>query len=79
LPEEVESCLQETRDHIRAFQSAGSALKIKVRSQDPLQLAIEGPALDKFTRKFGTRTPVIPASREKAFRERFKEPDYLLA
>ncbi|MBA4116697.1 MAG: hypothetical protein H0X71_09775 [Rubrobacter sp.] len=77
LPAQVTDWLQEIEDSTHAFQSAGTALLIKARSQAMLKLVAEDPVLGKFVHTLGGRTLAIPASKEKAFRERLKDLGYL--
>jgi hypothetical protein len=79
LPSQVTDWLEEIQANTCAFQSAGKALFIKAHSQALLQLVVEDPTLRKFVRTLEGRTLVIPASREKAFRERLKKLGYLLS
>jgi hypothetical protein len=78
LPVEVTNWLEEIQDNTRAFKSAGTAVLVKVRSQELLDLAVEDPVLSKFAKVLERRTLAIRANREKAFRERLKELGYLL-
>lgn len=79
LPEQVTDWLAYIEERSHAFQNAGDALFVKARSQELLRLAAEDPVLAKFVKITGARTLVIPRSKEKAFRQRLKELDYLLA
>jgi hypothetical protein len=78
LPPRVIGWLQEIEADTHAFQKSGTALLVKVRSQELLRLVAEDPVLGKFAKTLDKRTVVIPASREKAFRKRLKELGYLL-
>lgn len=79
LPAPVTDWLQEIGDKSRAFRRAGDALFIKVRSQALVRQILEDPTAGKFATAIGARTLVIPSGKEKAFRKRLKELDYLLA
>ena len=77
LPTRVTDWLQEIEESTHAFQSAGTALLVRARSQAMLKLVAEDPVLGKFVHTLGGRTLAIPANKEKAFRERLKDLGYL--
>ncbi len=78
LPVEVTAWLEEIEGNTRAFESTGTAVLVKVRSRELLDLALEDPVLSKFAKALEGRTLAIRTNREKAFRERLKELGYLL-
>jgi hypothetical protein len=78
LPVQVTDWLEEIEGNTRAFESAGTAVLVKVRSRELLDLALEDPVLSKFAKALEGRTLAIRTNREKAFRERLKELGYLL-
>ncbi len=79
LPQQVTDWLGEIERNSRAFRHAGNALFVKVRSKELVQLVLEDPAVGKFAAALEGRTLVIPANKEKAFRQRLKELGYLLS
>jgi hypothetical protein len=74
----VATRIQQLADNARQFTRGAQALFINVRRPELVAMALADPALGKFTHQVDARTLVIPAQREKRFRERLKELEYLL-
>lgn len=74
----VATRIQQLADNARQFTCGAEALFIHVRRPELVAMALADPALGKFTQQVDARTLVIPAHREKRFRERLKELEYLL-
>lgn len=79
LPAPVTGWLGEIGENSRVFRHGGNALFVKVRSHELVQLVLDDPTLGKLATVLEDRTLVIPANKEKAFRERLKELGYLLS
>lgn len=79
LPAEVLAWLDRLRQNSQAFKVSGNALLVKVSSTDLADLALADPVLQKLCNALDGKTLVIPAHREKLFRSRLKELEYVLA
>jgi hypothetical protein len=79
LPAEVLAWLERLRQNSQAFKVSGNALLVKVSSTDLADLVMADPILQKFCNAIDGKTLVIPANREKVFRSRLKELEYVLA
>lgn len=77
LPKQVTEWLEEIEDHSHTFHHTGNALYIKARSQTLARTATGDPVLGKFVKELDSRTLLVPANKEKAFRRRLKEMGYL--
>lgn len=78
LPDSVEAWLEKLQQNSRAFKVAEPALLVKVNSEDLVEMALADSTLGKFCEQIGKTTLVIPAGKEKSFRERLKELEYVL-
>jgi hypothetical protein len=78
LPEEVTAWLEKVQQNSRAFKRGEPALFIKAQSAELVDMVLADPALQKFCHLISQHTFVIPARREKAFRARLKELEYIL-
>jgi hypothetical protein len=78
LPEVVTAWLEQVQQNSRAFSTGEKAIFIKAKSADLAQMVLDDPVLNKFCYLTGRQTFVIPARREKAFRVRLKELEYIL-
>lgn len=79
LPVEIELWLDQLRRNSQVFQKGAAALFIKVDSPELLEMALADPVLGKFCKQVGPKNLVVPASKQKALRERLKMLEYLLA
>lgn len=79
LPQELHGWLDKLRQNANVFRLGGEALLIKVKSNQMADLALDDPILKKFCKQVDPRTLVIPSNKEKAFRSRLKELEYVLA
>lgn len=79
LPVEVELWLDQLRRNSQIFHKGADALFIKVDDAQLLDMALADPVLGKFCKQVGSKNLVIPASKQKALRERLKALEYLLA
>lgn len=78
LPSEVWSWLTKMQENSNIFKAGRSALFIKVNSADLLDMAVNDPVLSKICNQIDKRTLVIPSNKEKAFRRRLKELEYVM-
>jgi len=78
LPSEAWSWLTKMQQNSAVFKPGSRALFIKVDSPDLLDMAVNDPVLRKICNQIDKRTLVIPSSKEKAFRRRLKELEYVM-
>lgn len=78
LPGEVSAWLEKVQQNSQAFKKGEPALFIKAQSAELVDMVLADPVLQKFCHLIGQHTFVIPARREKAFRARLKELEYIL-
>lgn len=78
LPQKVLAWLEKVEQNSQAFKTSGQALFIEARSDDLVEMILADPVLQKFCKLFDRKTLVIPASKEKAFRTRLKELEFVL-
>ena len=78
LPPEVLSWLAQIGENTQAFKRGESALFIKAKSVELVDLALADPILQKYCSLIDKKTLVIPANKEKAVRTRLKELEYIL-
>jgi hypothetical protein len=78
LPEEVLAWLEKLQQNSRAFKEGDRALFIRVESADLAEMALSDPVLQKFSKQIDQKTLVIPTNKEKTFRSRLKELEYVL-
>jgi hypothetical protein len=78
LPEELLALLEKIRQNSQAFKVAGPALFIKVQSANLAEMVTTDPVLQKFCKLADPKTIVIPANKEKIFRNRLKSLEYIL-
>ena len=78
LPEAARAWLEQIDQRRQAFQEAGTALLVKVKSPDLVELVLADPVLQKFCSIIDRKTLVIPAQKEKVLRSRLKELGYVL-
>ncbi len=79
LPPNVLTWLETVAQHSRAFKLDGLALVIKVASSDLAEMVVTDPVLQKFCRLLDSKTIIIPANKERAFRAQLKTLEYILA
>lgn len=79
LPEAVTAWLETVEQNSQAFKLAGEALMVRAQSAELVQEIMADAKLSKFTKKLDPKTVVIPANKERAFRQRLKELAYLLS
>jgi hypothetical protein len=78
LPQEVQAWFARLEQNSQLFRPGGEALFIKVKQAELIVMVLADPLLQKFTHQLDARTLVIPANKERAFRSRLKELEYLL-
>jgi hypothetical protein len=78
LPVEVSAWLEKVQQNSQAFKRGEPALFIKAQSAELVDMVLADPVLQKFCYMIDQHTFVIPARREKAFRSRLKELEYIL-
>ena len=78
LPQEVQAWFARLEQNSQLFRPGGEALFIKVKQAELIAMVLADPLLQKFTHQLDARTLVIPANKERAFRSRLKELEYLL-
>ncbi len=78
LPQEIEAWFARLEQNSQFFKPGGEALFIKVKQPELIAMVMADSLLQKFTHQLDARTLVIPASKERAFRSRLKELEYLL-
>lgn len=78
LPDSVNEWLDQVELNSQAFKLSGQAILIKAASAELAELALADPILKKLCDRVGQKTLVVPANREKQFRARLKELDYIL-
>ena len=78
LPETLTAWLDKIGRHSQAFTRVGPALFIKTRSAELAEMVMADPVLQKMCRRVDDKNLVIPAGKEKAFRTRLKELEYVL-
>jgi len=76
LPPEVSSWLDQIESASRAFSVDAPMLRIRVASNDLVQLVLADAELGKFCQPLGNRALIIPANRENRFRLRLRELGY---
>jgi hypothetical protein len=78
LPPAVTSWLARLQAKSRAFKNGGPALLVKVDDETLLEMVLADPTLQKLCSPLDRRTLVVPESKEKAFRSRLRELEYIL-
>ncbi|MCB0208418.1 MAG: hypothetical protein KDJ52_03790 [Anaerolineae bacterium] len=78
LPSDVWVWLSKLQENSAMFKTSSKALFIRVQSAELLEMALEDPVLGKMCNTINNRTLVIPSSKEKAFRRRLKELEYVM-
>ena len=78
LPSEAWTWLTKLQENSAMFKASSQALFITVQSAELLEMALEDPVLGKMCNAITNRTLVIPSSKEKAFRRRLKELEYVM-
>jgi len=78
LPDKILAWLEEIRENSQVFKKGETALFIKVQSAEVAEMVMADSILRKFCKQIDSRILVIPANKEKAFRKRLKELEYVL-
>jgi hypothetical protein len=78
LPAEVLSWLEQIKDNSRGFSVSDQALIIKAQTPELVELIMADRVLQKFCYRLDKKTLVVPANKEKVFRTRLKELEYIL-
>ncbi|MDX1524380.1 MAG: hypothetical protein R3264_22310, partial [Anaerolineae bacterium] len=78
LPGSVQDWLAQVEQNTQAFKLSGSALLIEAKTAELAAMAAADPTLKKLCQRLGQKTLVVPANREKQFRARLKELEYIL-
>lgn len=78
LPAAASAWLDNILANSQAFSKGDSALLIKVATPELADLALADPTLRSLCDRLNSKTLVVPARKEKAFRARLKELGYIL-
>ncbi|HXV42030.1 MAG TPA: hypothetical protein VEC96_03125, partial [Anaerolineae bacterium] len=78
VPSEVLAWLEQIHENSRAFKKGETALFIKAKSADLVELVQTDPILQKICYVIDKKTIAIPANKEKILRARLKELEYIL-
>ncbi len=78
VPDELTSLFREAIARRQAFGAPEAALTIHVQDPRLAKMVVEDAKLKRFCRLAGDRLIVIPANRERAFRNRLRELGYIL-
>ncbi|HEX9922338.1 MAG TPA: hypothetical protein VGD99_06725 [Anaerolineae bacterium] len=78
LPAEVLSWLEQIKENSRGFSVSDQALILKAQTPELAELVMADRVLQKFCYRLDKKTLAVPANKEKAFRTRLKELEYIL-
>jgi len=78
LPEEIQNWFEQLRQNSQAFKVQDQALLIKASSPELVEMTLADRVLKRFCRPVDSTTLVVPAGKEKDFRARLKELEYVL-
>jgi hypothetical protein len=77
-PPALTAWLERLQAKSQSFSNGGTALLVKVNDEALLELALADPVLQKLCSPLDRRALVVPAAKEKAFRARLKELEYII-